>query len=326
MLIDSHQRVHDYLRISLTDKCNFRCTYCMPHENMVFAPDSKLMHRAEILELAKVFVGQGVKKLRLTGGEPMVRKDFADIVRDLAGLGVELTMTTNGVLLDTHVKLLKEVGMKSINISLDSLNPERFRQITQRDQFGRVWDNIMLMVEEGFKVKVNAVAKKGWIEHELINFIEITKKLPIHVRFIEFMPFDGNQWKSEEVISAEQMLQEVAGVYDIIKLNDAPHTTAKKYKVPGHEGTFAFITTMTMHFCGDCNRLRLTADGKIKNCLFGQEEIDLLSALRKGENLLPLIQQSLQKKHPVMGGQFPDGFAQTKADDLINRSMIAIGG
>ncbi len=169
MLTDNHHRTHNYLRISLTDTCNFRCTYCMPNENMQFMPNHRLMQRAEILALANVFVGLGVNKIRLTGGEPMVRKDFAEILYDLSGLGVELTMTTNAVLLDRYLAQIKEAKIRTINISLDSLSPERFALITQRNQFQKVWDNILLAMQEGIKVKINAVAKKGWIEKELLS-------------------------------------------------------------------------------------------------------------------------------------------------------------
>jgi len=284
------------------------------------------MQRGEILELARIFIDLGIKKIRLTGGEPTIRKDFANILEDLSGLGVELSMTTNGVLLDKYVKQLKTANIRNINISLDSLNPDFFELITQRNQFQKVWNNILLMLREGIGVKINVVLKKGWNEKELIDFIQITRNLPLHVRFIEFMPFEKNHWKSEDVITACQMLKEASKKFDIIKLNDCPHDTAKKYKVIGYKGTFAFITTMSEHFCKNCNRLRLTADGKIKNCLFGEEELDLLQALRNGTDVISLIQQSVQRKYAVMGGQFPKGFAETKVNELKNRSMIAIGG
>jgi molybdenum cofactor biosynthesis protein A len=326
MLIDQHFRIHEYLRISLTDNCNFRCVYCMPNEQMQFIPHKHLMQADEIIEMAIVFVSLGVKKIRLTGGEPLVRKDFPLIVKGLSALPVELTLTTNGVLLDKYLDLIKKSGITNLNISLDSLRPEVFHRIIQRDQFRKVWDNILLMLHHEFRVKINAVAKKGLIEDEIMGFIEITKKLPLHVRFIEFMPFKGNGWTSNEVVTALQMIQWVKAQYDIVKLKDAPHDTAKKYKVIGYKGTFAFITTMSEHFCGDCNRLRLTADGKIKNCLFGKEEINLLQALRSGVDIVPLIHESVQRKHAVMGGQFSKSFIQTKAEEIENRSMVAIGG
>jgi len=326
MLTDQHHRIHDYLRISLTDQCNFRCQYCMPVEEMPFMPKNQLMQAHEIEDLAKIFVELGIKKIRLTGGEPLVRKDFGDIIQRLATLPIELTLTSNGVLIDKYIALFKEKNIKTINISLDTLNPKTFFQITKRDFFDRVWKNILMLLENDFRVKINVVALNGLIQNELCDFIELTKKLPLHIRFIEFMPFESNFWHSKEVVTANQLLKIVQEKYDIIKLKDLPNDTAKKYKVIGHEGTFAFITTMSQHFCTTCNRIRLTADGKIKNCLFGKHELDLLTALRKNENIVSLIQDSIKNKFAVMGGQFEKGYQQTQAQEIQNRSMIRIGG
>lgn len=326
MLIDQHQRIHNYLRISLTDSCNFRCAYCMPNEQIECLPNSNLMSTDEIEKIARTFVDLGVKKIRLTGGEPLVRKEFPEIARRLAKMPVELTMTTNGVLVHKYIELFKEVGIKTLNVSLDSLNKETFFKLTKRDQFQQVWDNILLLLDNGFRIKINAVALNGIVEHEIGDFIRITKDLPLHVRFIEFMPFSGNHWKSDKVITAKQMLEMVGQEFEVEKLQDEPHATAKKYKAIGHRGTFAFITTMSEHFCGDCNRLRLTADGKMKNCLFGKEEIDLLGSLRKGEDILPLIHVSVKRKHAILGGQFTPNYQKTEAEKIENRSMIKIGG
>jgi len=326
MLIDQHKRIHNYLRISLTDSCNFRCQYCMPDENIQCMPNKHLMSPEEIESLAKTFVEMGVDKIRLTGGEPMVRKEFVDIVQRLAKLPVELTLTTNGVLVHKHIELFKEAGIRSVNVSLDTLNPEVFHQITKRNQFQQVWDNILLLLKNDFRVKVNVVAISGVIEKELEDFVLATKDLPLHIRFIEFMPFAGNQWKTEKVLTAKQMLEQVEQHFDIVKLKDAPNDTAKKFKAIGHQGTFAFITTMSEHFCGTCNRMRITADGKMKNCLFGKDEMDLLGALRKGEPVLPLIQKSIYNKHAVLGGQFTKDYDQAQVDKIENRSMINIGG
>ncbi|MBM3425915.1 MAG: GTP 3',8-cyclase MoaA, partial [Bacteroidetes bacterium] len=283
MLQDSIGRVHDYLRISLTDHCNFRCSYCMPEEEMEWMPQSKLMSAQEILNLAQVFVRLGVKKIRLTGGEPLARKEFPEILEQLSALPVELTLTTNGVLIHKHLESLKKAGVRSINVSLDTLQPEKFFKLTRRDQFHQVWDNIQTLLQTGFRVKLNAVALHGMIEEEVEDFVQLTEKMPIHVRFIEFMPFTGNHWQSKQVVTAAALLELIQPRFEVIKLADQQHDTAKKYQVPGFAGTFAFITTMSEHFCGSCNRLRLTADGKIKNCLFGKEELDLLGALRRGE-------------------------------------------
>ena len=326
MLKDTHSRIHDYLRISLTDSCNFRCQYCMPDENIACLPNKHLMQVDEIDHIAKTFVDLGVNKIRLTGGEPMVRKEFPEILNRISKLPVALSLTTNAVLAHKYIDHLKAAGVRSLNVSLDTLNPETFKRITKRDQFQRVWDNILLLLNEGFRVKINAVAIEGVIEKEILDFVAITKDLPLHVRMIEFMPFEGNHWNSKKVITATQMLKWVEEEYDMVKLKDEPHATAKKYKAIGHEGTFAFITTMTEHFCGDCNRMRLTADGKMKNCLFGSEEMDLLGTLRRGEDIVPLIKKSVLRKHAVMGGQFSKSYKNAEASELKNRSMIKIGG
>ncbi len=326
MIIDSHNRKHNYLRISLTDNCNLRCFYCMPEEEYVFTPASQLMQADEILSLAKIFVAEGVDKIRLTGGEPLVRKDAAEIIRSLSKLPVSLTLTTNGTRLHEFVDVLKEANIHSLNISLDTLQADKFLLMTRRNQFQLVYDNIQLMIANGIKVKVNVVAMNGLNDNEINDFIEWTKETPIHIRFIEFMPFDGNKWTSNKVFTWQQILQRVEEKYTIQKLTDHANDTAKNYIVSGHAGTFAVISTMTSPFCSGCNRMRLTADGKMKNCLFSVEETDLLSALRKGEKILPLIQQSIGSKAKELGGQFKTDFTHLHAEDIHNRSMITIGG
>lgn len=298
----------------------------MPDENIQCLPNKYLMQVDEIEHIARKFVDLGVNKIRLTGGEPMVRKEFPEILSRISKLPVELSLTTNAVLAHKYIENLKAAGVQSLNISLDTLNAETFKKITKRDQFQRVWDNILLMLNEGFRVKINVVGIEGVIEKEILDFVAITKDLPLHVRIIEFMPFEGNHWNSKKVVTAGQMLKWVEQEYDMVKLKDEPHATAKKYKAIGHEGTFAFITTMTQHFCGDCNRMRITADGKMKNCLFGSEEMDLLGAVRKGEDIEPLIRTSVLQKFKVMGGQFSNSYSGAEASKLKNRSMIKIGG
>lgn len=326
MLIDRFGRAHNYLRISLTDECNFRCSYCMPDNNVTFMPKDRLMQLDEIEEIAKVFVRLGVEKIRLTGGEPLVRNGVENMIRRLSHLPVELTLTTNGARLRNFIGLFKETGIHSVNVSLDSLNPEVFSSVTQRDTFRQVWENILLLLENGIRVKLNTVAIAGIIENELFHFIDLTRELPLHVRFIEFMPFAGNRWQNNKVITARQMLDMAASRYDLVKLKDEPHATAKKYMVIGYKGTIAFITTMSDHFCGECNRIRLTADGKIKNCIFGKGELDVLGAYRKGESVETLIRKSIADKHEIMGGQFVNGYQKTDPSEIENRSMIQIGG
>lgn len=326
MLFDTYNRIHDYLRISLTDNCNFRCSYCMPEEKIQCLPSSRLMQKEEIFALANIFVGLGIKKIRLTGGEPLLRKDFDEIYSVLAQLPVTLTLTTNGFWLDKYIGLFKKSGLKSLNISIDTLNREKFFAITRRDHLDAVWKNIVLMIENGFDVKLNTVLMKNVNENQLYDFINLTEKWPVHVRFIEFMPFDKNGWNKDKVVAIDDVLPGIYEKYHVTKLLDEKHDTAKKFQVAGHPGTFAFITTMSQPFCGDCNRLRLTADGKIKNCLFGKEELDLLTALRQGEDVESLIRLSVQRKHAMMGGQFQGSYLDADVEKVQNRSMIKIGG
>jgi cyclic pyranopterin phosphate synthase len=325
-LFDRFGRIHNYMRISLTDQCNMRCTYCMPHEQYDFLPASDRMSPAEIEGLAAVFIQLGIDKVRLTGGEPLFRRDFPDILDRLSRFSAELMLSTNGALIHRYINVLKESPLRKINLSLDALNEEDFYRITQRKDFTQVWSNLHLLLKEGFRVKVNAVATMENIPSQLLSFIELTRDHDLHIRFIEYMPFDRNGWSNSKVIATSFMLDEIRKEYDIVKLQDEPHATAKKFKVIGHKGTFAFITTMTEPFCGDCNRLRLTADGKVKNCLFGRDELDLLGPYRRGEDVESIIRHSLQLKHAVMGGQFPNDYRSMNPAAIENRSMINIGG
>lgn len=326
MLTDTYNRIHDYLRISLTDNCNLRCFYCMPEESYAFMPNQQLMQADEIVYLSRLFVENGVKKIRLTGGEPLVRKDAAKIIRSLGELDIELTLTTNGTRVDLFMDDFKAAGIRSVNISLDTLQPDRFTLLTRRDQFEKVFENITLLLAHHFRVKINVVVVKGLNDDELLDFIEWTSRVPVHVRFIEFMPFDGNHWKSDKLVTWQEILSIISEKHNITPLANAPNDTCKKYQVDGYLGTFAVISTMSAPFCEGCNRIRLTADGKIKNCLFSREETDLLTALRNQQPVLPLIEQSLKGKHKELGGQFSKEFTLIDADTLHNRSMIAIGG
>jgi len=327
-LTDRHHRVHRSLRISVVDKCDLRCTYCMP-EDQHFLKREELMTREEIAVIAKLFVERyGITKIRLTGGEPLVRPDAVGIVRDMAQLGVSLGLTTNAMTLDKHLDGLIEAGLKSINISLDTFDAERFKTITRRDGFDRVHANILLALQRGLRVKVNMVVMRGVNDDELLRFVELTREHPVHVRFIEFMPFAGNHWGRERVYTYGEMLGHIGSVHSFEKLNDDPHSTAKAYRVPGWPGTFAVISTVTEPFCGSCDRLRLTAEGKMRNCLFAREETDLLSALRRGEDIAPLIEANVLAKHAMLGGlpQFKPETQEEVLHDLSERPMVSIGG
>jgi len=329
ILLDSHGRDHAYLRISLIERCNLRCTYCMPEEGVSLSPKSHLMTYEEIYKIAKTFSDHGVTKIRLTGGEPLIRKDLPVILEKLATLPVELSITSNAVIIDKFIDVLKANGVNKINVSLDSLDEGKFKHITRRNEFKKVYNNILLLVEEGFKVKVNAVLMKGFNDNEIIDFINFTKDLPISVRFIEFMPFDGNKWDMGKMVSYAEVMKYVNEAFEnenFERLQDAPNDTAKNYKIKDYKGTFAIISSVTNPFCDSCNRLRLTANGQLKNCLFSSGESDILTTLRAGKSIEPIIRKAVQAKFKVRGGM--DTLKKLKEPKLHNnnRSMITIGG
>jgi GTP 3',8-cyclase len=329
ILTDTFGRDHAYLRISLVERCNLRCSYCMPEEGVILSPRSHLMTYEEIHTIAKIFVANGVTKIRLTGGEPLIRKDIPIILEKLSSLPVELSITTNAVIVDKFIDTLKINGVKSINVSLDSLDKEKFKHITRRDEFEKVYNNIHLLVDEGFKVKVNAVLIKGFNDNEIIDFIDFTKDLPISVRFIEFMPFDGNKWNMKKMVSYKDVMRYVNAAFSeeqIERLQDAPNDTSKNYEIKGYQGSFAIISSVTNPFCDTCNRLRLTADGQLKNCLFSSSESDLLTALREGKPIESIIKKAVEAKFKVRGGMDTIEKLQEPKLHAQNRSMITIGG
>ncbi|MGB7843698.1 MAG: GTP 3',8-cyclase MoaA [Salinimicrobium sp.] len=329
ILQDSHGREHTYLRISLVERCNLRCFYCMPAEGVQLTPKSHIMTYEEIYEIAKTFVNNGVTKIRLTGGEPLIRKDISSVLEKLASLPVELSMTTNAVIIHKFIDTLKLYGVNHINLSLDTLIKEKFKKITLRDHFDIVYSNILLLVKEGFNVKINAVLMRGVNDDEIIDFINLTKDLPISVRFIEFMPFDGNKWDMTKMISYKEVMSHVNTSFaekDVERLQDAPNDTAKNYQIKGYKGSFAIISSVTNPFCDSCNRLRLTANGQLKNCLFSSGESDLLSTLREGKSIEPVIQKAVQSKFKVRGGMDTLDKLQEPKLHSQNRSMTTIGG
>ncbi|MCG9972911.1 GTP 3',8-cyclase MoaA [Christiangramia crocea] len=329
ILTDNFKRQHNYLRISLIEKCNLRCAYCMPADGVPLTPKNQLMQADELLEIAKVFVNNGVDKIRLTGGEPLVRKDFSDILKRLSALPVKLSVTTNAVLADRYIEDFRRYGLNDINVSLDTLLPEKFKMITRRDQFKKAWKNIHLLIREGFNVKINAVLMKDFNEDEITDFILFTRNLPVTVRFIEFMPFDGNRWNRSKLVTEEEILgkaEEFFGNEHVEKLVDEKNFTSRNYRIKGFEGRFGIISSVSNPFCDGCNRIRLTANGKIKNCLFSNHETDLLSALREGENLEELIANSLNKKKAVRAGMNSFEKLNDPERHTNNRSMITIGG
>ena len=296
----------------------------MPEEGIQLRPRFHFMNFEEVIEMAKIFVSLGVKKIRLTGGEPLVRNDAEQIIHELSKLPIELAITTNGILVNDFIPVLLESNVKNINVSLDSLTKDKFNSISRRDYFDKVISNINLLLENKFHVKINAVIMKGVNDDEVCDFVEWTKDKNVHVRFIEFMPFDGNKWDWSRGVSLEDMLKKIRERFGkkIIRLTDGKNDTAKNYAIEKHIGTFAIISSITNPFCDTCNRMRLTADGKMKNCLFSAGETDLLSALRKGDDIKPLILSNVWNKKALRGGiNTIEDFGKQK-----NRTMVAIGG
>jgi len=299
----------------------------MPEEGVKLREKSEFMSAEELIDIAKTFVDLGVKKIRLTGGEPLIKKNAELIIRELGKLPIELAITTNAVVADRFIDVLKEAGVQSINVSLDSLIEKRFNTISRRNYFNKIFENINLLLENDFKVKINVVVIRGVNDDEIIDFINWTKDTPVHVRFIEFMPFDGNKWNWDKKVSYKEILDIASNRYnedELYKIEDQPNDTSRNFKLIEAKGTFGIISSVTNPFCDTCNRIRLTADGKIKNCLFSQSETDLLTAYRDGSPLEPIIHEAIDAKEKERGGY--SEFNNEMAENLKNRPMITIGG
>lgn len=329
ILTDDFGRKHNYLRISLIEKCNLRCTYCMPAEGIALTPKKELMTADEVFTIAQTFVNNGVDKIRLTGGEPLLRKDFPEIIEKLSQLETEISITTNGILIDRHIEVLKQFKVKKINLSLDTLVASKFNTITLRNQFEKVIDNLHLLLNNDFKVKVNVVLIKGFNDNEIIDFINLTEFLPISIRFIEFMPFAGNQWDRSKMVSQTEILNQLSAHFsesNLEKLEDEKNFTAREFKIKNYLGSFGIISSITNPFCDGCNRIRLTANGKIKNCLFSNSETDLLTPYRNGEAIESIIASAIKNKKKVRAGMTTLEDVDNPVLNQDNRSMIAIGG
>ncbi|TGZ51093.1 molybdenum cofactor biosynthesis protein 1 isoform X1 [Temnothorax longispinosus] len=304
ILTDTFGRKHTYLRISLTERCNLRCTYCMPAEGVKLTKKEGILKTEEIIQIADLFVKEGVRKIRLTGGEPTVRKDIIDIVGQLKQLRdlEQVAITTNGLTLTRQLPALQRAGLDALNISLDTFKEERFELFTRRKGWARVVASIDLAVQLGYNpVKVNCVIMRRRNDDEIIDFINFTRDRPIDVRFIEYMPFQGNEWKENKMVPFDEMKTIIREKYpDFRALPNQPNDTSKAYHVPGFVGQVGFITSMSQHFCDSCNRLRITADGNLKVCLFeGKGEVSLRDALRNGASedaLKDLIRGAVSRK------------------------------
>jgi cyclic pyranopterin phosphate synthase len=300
----------------------------MPECGIELRDKNIFMTEDETLAIAKVFTELGVNKIRLTGGEPLVKKNAKTLIEGIGQLPVKLTITSNGVLVDKFIESFKKANLKTINISIDSIDKFKFNEITRRNYYDKIVNNIELLLMEGFRVKLNVVAIRGVNDTEIPAFIDLTRDHDLAVRFIEFMPFDGNRWNWEKMLSFKEIMNDVDGhfkVENVERIEDEPNDTSKNYRIKGYTGSFGIISPVSSPFCDTCTRIRLTADGKIKNCLFGQEEFDILTAFRAGEDIKSLIIDAIQAKHKSRGGikSFEHDF---DSDKWKNRSMTAIGG
>lgn len=300
-LVDTFGRVHRDLRIAVTDRCNFRCQYCMTEEGMVWMPREGLLTFEEIERIARLAVERyGVDSIRLTGGEPTVRAHLSRLVKKLADLGVDLAMTTNGVSLPLVAHDLREAGLRRLNISLDSLHQDRFLELTRRDDLARVLQGIDAAIEAGFDpVKINVVLMNGINDDEIVDFAQFGRDKGVIVRFIEFMPLDADeQWGPDRVVPLQRVVQEINDVFPIepIERTSAPAT---RYRYVDGHGEVGVIATVTEKFCDTCDRIRLTADGQFRNCLFAVSDYNLRDAMRGGatdDELAAIIEGAVHDK------------------------------
>ena len=325
--MDGHGRRISDLRVSVTDRCNFRCQYCMPAEGLPWVERSEILRFEEIERLVRLFARMGVTDLRLTGGEPLVRRDFPRLLGMLAaGPGVEdLALTTNGYLLERDAEALVRAGLRRVNVSIDSLQRDRFFQMTRRDSLPQVLRGLEAIARfpEVRPIKVNAVALRGFTEEEALPFAEFARSTSFQVRFIEFMPLDGDHsWTQDQVLSGDEIRRIVHAVYPLEEVARESHATARVFRFADGRGELGFVNPVSEPFCGDCNRIRLTADGKLRTCLFSIHETDLRAELRGGasdEELEQTIRAAVWRKELKHHVGEP-GFRQPP------RTMSAIGG
>lgn len=328
MLIDRHGRKINYLRLAVTDRCNLRCFYCMPEEGIDWLSRQELMSYEEMLQISSVLVGMGVEKIRITGGEPFVRKDFMPFLTDLSKLNglQQLTLTTNGVLTAPFVPELKKIGVSSVNLSLDTLDRQRFLDITRRDELPSVLATLEALLKYGIEVKINAVVMEGRNTEDILPLVELTRDLPVSVRFIEEMPFNGGSHQASLSWDHVQILEAIKYKHAAIqKLPDPLYSTSYNYQIPGYKGTVGIIAAYTRSFCGSCNRIRLTPQGDLKTCLYGNSVLNVKDLMRADTTLKGLetaLREAVSKKEA-------NGWEAEKnvvGLPILNASMATIGG
>ncbi len=324
-LVDQFGRKHDYMRIAVTDRCNLRCQYCMPEEGVSHLEHGKILSYEEIESIVQVAASMGVRKIRLTGGEPLVRRDLEKLIEKIARIPEieDISMTTNAIYLEERLQSLKDAGLNRINISLDSLRAERFRELTRGGDLNKVLRGIEAAIAIGLNpVKVNAVMIKGFNDDEIEDFIRWTLETPIQMRFIEYMPIgDSLTWKDGffPLDNVRQIAESIAPIEEVHDVRG--NGPAEVFKLAGAAGTVGVIHPVSQHFCADCNRLRLTADGKLKPCLFWQKEIDIRPYIADRQKLINVFKDVLnlkEEKHKMTEEQ--------EKDNRTIRKMSQIGG
>lgn len=329
MLFDNHGREINYVRIAVTDRCNLRCFYCMPEEGIQYMPKKDLLTFEEIERLVTLLAQMGISKVRFTGGEPFVRKDFMHLVQSVAEInGISnVHLTTNGVLTAPYVKELQKAGVKSVNLSLDTLDKERFKTITRRDEFEKVMETLDLLLREGIHVKINAVVMEGKNIDDILPLVAFTKSKPVSVRFIEEMPFNGEGSHYPKLNwTHRKILDHIRAAYPVLnKLKDESNSTSYNYAIPGHQGNVGVIAAFSRTFCGTCNRIRITAQGTLKTCLYDEGVLNIRNLMRSGASDLELKDTLLK----AFKNRAKDGFEaeqQRQTGSGVSESMSTIGG
>ncbi len=329
MLVDNHGRTINYMRLAVTDRCNLRCFYCMPENGIKYLPKKQLLSYEEMVRITAVFAKQGIKKIRITGGEPFLRNDMMDFLQTISEIPEieQIHITTNGTLITNKIDALKKMGIKSINLSLDSLDRERFHKITRRDDLPLVLDTMHKMIEQNIDLKINMVVMANQNTEDIIPMLELAKSHPIVIRFIEEMPFNGSpEQGNERFWSHVDILEKIKSVYpNISKIPDPPYSTSANYKVDGFKGGFGIIAAFSRTFCGTCNRIRLTPMGIIKTCLYDNGIFNVRDMIRNNasdDDIVNALKSAIA--HRAKDGHEAEN--RRKLNFPISESMSTIGG
>ncbi|MEM6317169.1 MAG: GTP 3',8-cyclase MoaA [Bacteroidota bacterium] len=328
-LYDNHGRRISYVRLAVTDRCNLRCFYCMPEEGIKYVPQKALLSYEEMERTVRLLVSMGIDKVRITGGEPFVRKDMMTFLTNLSKIeGLQkINLTTNGTLTTTLIPDLKKIGIRTVNLSLDSLDRQRFFEITRRDEFDKVMQTFEQLLHHGIETKINAVVMEGKNIDDLIPMAQLTKDYPVSIRFIEEMPFNGEGAKYQQLTwHHRKILAHLKTQFpNIYKLPDPPHSTAQHYQIPGHQGNIGIIAAYSRTFCGSCNRIRITPKGMLKTCLYDDGVFNIRDIIRSGATDMQLKDTFLE----ALGNRAKDGFeaeGKRKFNLPVSESMASIGG